>query len=114
MSDTQRPPSRSGMPPREREFRSQLAKLVHAEGLLRGNISVRERTCGKPGCKCAKGEKHVSLYVVFSEKGKYRQVFIPKDIEDEVRAWVDNHHKVRDLLEEVSRFHQEKIKKRKS
>jgi len=107
-------PSRSGMAPREREFRSQLAKLVHADGLLRGNLSVRERTCGKPGCKCAKRQKHVSLYLVFSEKGKYRQVFVPKNLEDEVRSWVDNHHKARDLLEEISRIHQEKIVKRKS
>ena len=100
------------MTQREREFRSRLAKLVHADGLLRGNLSVRERTCGKPGCKCTKGEKHVSLYLVFSEKGKYRQVFVPKDIEEEVRTWVDNHHQARDLLEEISRLHQEKIVKR--
>ena|SRR2546428_7258827 len=114
MSDIQRPPSRGQMTQREREFRSQLAKLVHGEGLLRGNLSVRERTCGKPSCKCAKGEKHVSLYLVFYEDGKYRQVYVPKDMQDEVRAWVTNHHKAGDLLEEISRIHREKIAKRKT
>lgn len=101
------------MSAREREFRSRLARLVHADGILRGSLSLRARTCGKPGCKCAQGQKHVSLYLTYSEKGKYRQVFIPKDLEDEVRSWVDNHHKARDLLEEISRIQQEKIEKRK-
>jgi len=102
------------MTPREREIRSQLARLVHAEGLLRGSLSTRERTCGKPNCKCAKGEKHVSLYLTFSQEGKYRQIFVPKSLEDEVRAWVVNHHKARDLLEGISLIYREKITKRDS
>lgn len=100
------------MAPREREIRSRLAQLVHAEGLLRGSLSTRERTCGKPNCKCAKGAKHTSLYLVFSKEGKYCQIFVPKSLEDEVRAWVANHHKTRDLLEEISHIHREKIAKR--
>ena len=102
------------MASRERETRSQLARLVHGEAILRGSLSVRERTCGKPNCKCTKGQKHVSLYLVFSEKGKYRQIFVPKSMEQEVRAWVANHHKARDLLEEISLIHREKIAKRKT
>ena len=97
---------------RERDFRSRLAKLVHGAGILRGNLSVRERTCGKPSCKCSKGEKHVSLYLVFSEEGKYRQLYVPKDLEEEVRSWVSNHQKARELLEEISRLHRERIVKR--
>ncbi len=97
---------------RERGFRSQLAKLVHGSGILRGSLSVRARACGKPSCKCAKGEKHVSLYLVFSEEGKYRQLFVPKDLQEEVRSWVSNHQKARELLEEISRIHRERIVKR--
>ena len=111
MSD-KRSPSRGRMASREREIRSQLTRLVNVEGLLRGTLSVRSRTCGKPGCKCARGEKHVSLYLVFSQGGKYRQLFIPKDLEEEVRGWVDNHNKARDLLEEISVVQREKIVKR--
>lgn len=112
MSDIQRSGPRTQMPAREREFRSQLAKLIHSAGILRGSLSVRERTCGKPSCKCAKGEKHSSLYLVFSEEGKYRQLFIPKNLEEQVRAWVANHHRARELLEEISRMHRERIKER--
>ena len=66
------------MSPRERDRRSQLAQLAHGAGLLRGTLAIRERACGKPNCKCTKGEKHVSLYLVASYEGRVRQLFIPK------------------------------------
>ncbi len=103
---------RAKMGQREREFRARLAQLVHASGLIRGTLAVRERTCGKPSCRCARGEKHVSLYLVVGEGGKYRQVFVPKQLQDVVRLWVENHQKARDLLEEISRVHYERIRSR--
>ncbi len=103
---------RSKMGQREREFRGRLAQLVHSAGLIRGTLAVRERTCGKPNCRCARGEKHVSLYLVSGEGGTYRQVFVPKELEDVVRLWVENHRKARDLLEEISRVHYERIRRR--
>ncbi len=112
MADYQGPIPRSKMSQREREPRSKLAKLISEAGILRGTLSTRERTCGKPTCKCSKGEKHVSLYMTFSEEGEYNQLFVPKDLEEVVKAWVSNHHKARDLLEEISRVHREKIEKR--
>jgi hypothetical protein len=100
------------MGPRERDLRSSLSQLAHQAGLLRGSLSVRERICGKPGCKCTRGEKHVSLYLVVSERGKYRQVFIPKELEDQVRSWVENHRRAQEILEGVCRICLEKVQKR--
>ena len=57
----------------ERQARSALARLVTQRGVLRGNLSQRRRACGKPTCKCARGELHQSLYLVFSEGGKLRE-----------------------------------------
>jgi hypothetical protein len=100
------------MSQREREFRSKLAKLIHEGGILRGTLAPRERTCGRPTCKCAKGEKHASLYLVFKEEGKYRQIYVPKELQELVTAWVSNHQRARDLLEAISRVHREKVLKR--
>ncbi len=99
----------------ERNLRSQLTKLLHIEGVIRGTLATRERTCGKAGCRCVtKGEKHVSLYLVLSKEGKYRQVYVPKSLEGVVRHWVKNHSKARELLEEISRLHYEKLSKRET
>lgn len=99
----------------ERRLRSELARLASNEGVIRGNLANRERTCGKPSCKCVtRGEKHVSLYLVVSVEGKYRQIYVPRAFEEVVRRWVENHSKARKLLEELSNLHYEKLRNRDS
>ncbi len=97
----------------ERDLRSRLTKLLHSDGVIRGTLAGRERTCGKPGCRCVtKGEKHAGLYLVVSEEGKYRQIFVPKAFEDDVRRWVESYANARTLLEEISKLHHEKLRNR--
>ena len=64
----------------ERSLRSRLHKLLDdADGLVHGSLIRMARTCGNPRCKCAvKGEKHVSLYLGQTRKGKTRMKYIPK------------------------------------
>ena len=101
------------MKPAERRLRSRLKQLLDSEGVIRGSLTVRERTCGKPGCKCVtKDEKHSSLYLSVSQDGKYRQVFVPKSLEEVVRRWVENHSKAKELLEAISQLHYEKLRAR--
>jgi hypothetical protein len=100
------------MSARERELRSRLAKLVHSAPLLRATLNPRERLCGKPGCKCTRGEKHVALYLACSAEGKARQLFVPRDWEEEVRQWVATHQEVKRLLEEISKLYWDRIAKR--
>lgn len=102
------------MSARERELRSRLTRLLHSAGVLRGTLSVRERVCGKPNCRCTRGQKHVALYVVASDSGKQHQLFVPKAWEDDVRQWVQNHHEVRELTEEISQLYWRKVQNRES
>lgn len=112
MSDELHRITRSKMSSRERQLRSQLNRLASGVALVRGTPLVRERACGKANCKCAKGEKHVSLYLVLSEGGRPRQLFIPKSMESDVRQWVRDYQRVRELLEEVSQIYLDRIKRR--
>ena len=112
MSGKKRKIPRAKMSPGERDRRSRLAQLAHGAGLLRGTLAIRERACGKSNCKCTKGEKHVSLYLVASYEGRVRQLFIPKDWETQVRRWVQQYQEARKLLEEVSLLYWDKVQKR--
>jgi len=105
--------SRTRFAAAERALRSRLAKLIHEEPVLRGTLSVRHVTCGKAGCRCAEGQKHLALFLSSSRKGKTRQIFIPAELETEIRQWVDNYHQVRDLLEGVSESALERLNGRK-
>lgn len=100
------------MSPVERKARSQLAQLVAQRGFLRGSLLVRRRVCGKARCKCTRGELHESLYLVISEKGKTRQLYVAKDWEPRVRRWVEEYHQARGLMEEVSRIYWNKVRQR--
>ena len=106
------PSSRTGIPPRERALRSKLAQMVSGQIAIRGSLFERRRRCGNPGCHCAKGEGHPGLYLTLSEGKRRRQLYIPADWADRVRQWVDNYHKIRDLMDEVSEVHWDRIKRR--
>lgn len=105
---------RGQMSPRERDLRSRLAKLAHSAGLLRATLNPRERVCGKPSCKCARGEKHGGLYLLSSADGKPRQLFVPRDAEERVRQWVLAYQEFKELLEEVSQIYWGKVTKRET
>ena len=93
---------RSHLSRQERRSRSELAKLVHEAPLARGTVVTMARTCGSSGCKCARGEKHVSLYLSVRYKGKRKMIYIPTEWEEQVQEWVKNHQEMSKLLELVS------------
>jgi hypothetical protein len=110
-----RPPkrlNRAHLPAAEREIRSRLAQLIVSRGFARGSISVRERTCGRPNCRCARGELHTGVYLVASENGKLRQLYIPKTLVATAEEWAESYRLIRDLLEELSQLQWDKLKRR--
>lgn len=90
------------IPAPERRHRSRLARLAHYNRLLRGTLSVRKLTCGKLQCRCTRGQPHLSLYLVQSQKGKPRQLYVPKQWEDRVRKAVEDYQELQALVEELS------------
>ena len=97
---------------RERGFRSRLTQLIHKDGMLHGTLLSRKRVCGKASCKCAKGHLHESLYLVVSDGGRTRQLYVPKDWEATVRRWVQGYRQAQELMEEISRIHWDKVRDR--
>ncbi len=112
MPDKDRNIPRSKMTAPERQLRSQLAQWVNQRGVMRGTLQVRQRVCGKKRCKCTRGQLHESLYLVLSEEGRTRQLYVPRAFEARVRQWVENHRRARRLMEEISRHYWKKVRDR--
>lgn len=93
--------SRQTMSTQEREARSRLAQLVHAQPMLPGTLTIRRMTCGHRSCSCYQGQKHEALYLAFRRDGKSHQVCIPKSLESQVRQWSENYRRALELFEEV-------------
>ena len=94
--------NRNQMSAQQRAVRSRLAQLIHSKPMIHATVNVRHLTCGKSGCRCARGEKHRALYLLCNVAGKKRQVYVPAALEEEVWQWVENHRTALALLEEVS------------
>ncbi len=80
-----------------------LKRLGKLGPFMGGSLVLIGRTCGnKVHCHCAMGPKHVSLYLTFAKKGKTRTIYVPVDLESEVRRWSQNHRVLKALMGEVS------------
>jgi hypothetical protein len=87
---------------KERAARSRLAQLLHENEVICGSVISMARTCGKVGCRCTEGKKHVSLYLSTKVDGKRRMLYIPPEMEEEVRRCVASYREAQALTAEVS------------
>jgi hypothetical protein len=63
--------------------------------VIKGTVYELKRRCGKPGCKCARGELHARMVVSASEGGKTRLQVIPHGFLVEVQAKVRRYQELR-------------------
>jgi hypothetical protein len=94
--------SRSQRPAEERHARSHAVQHIADNPLLRGSLVPMARTCGKAGCHCLEGEKHVSLYLAVRLNNRRRMIYVPPAMESTVRGWVENAQEVDRLLDFIS------------
>jgi len=94
--------SRNKFTPRERAARSRTAQVAHAGEFICGSVVSMARRCGKKGCRCAQGEKHISLYLSVRTDGKRRMVYIPPELEETVRQQVALWRELERLTQEIS------------
>ncbi len=102
--------TRAAMSPRERELRSRAAQLLSTSGLLHGYIVERQKTCGRRGCRCERGERHPAVYVYRRHKGKLRQLYVSKPHDANVRRWVAQDKELRALLEEIWEINWQRVR----
>lgn len=92
---------RSHRPAEERHARSRLAQLITEESFLRGSLVERARSCGKPTCRCQKGQLHRSLYLAVRHHDRRALLYVPRALEETVRQWVDNGRRLRQQLQDL-------------
>jgi hypothetical protein len=102
--------SRNYMESDLKRITSHLARLVHKGSFLRGNPVVMERTCGNRNCRCIReGKKHKSLYISKNKDGKRKMIYVPKHLEDEIKAKLDAYQKIKKLTEKISEINYRRL-----
>ncbi len=98
------------MSDQERRIRSALAKLLSQQGIIHGTLSLRRRLCGKPNCKCVRGDTHEGLYLLVRHEGAVRQIYVPEHRRQAVQQWVENYRKARELMDELSDIYEGQVR----
>ncbi len=82
-----------------RELRSQMRKI---DQMIRGSINFRQITCGKPNCKCARGQLHQCVSITYKDRGKTKTVYIDKSRQAEALMMCANYKKMKALIKELT------------
>jgi hypothetical protein len=93
---------RSHRSPEEREARSRAVQLLADQPLIRGSLVLQHRSCGKPYCRCQRGQKHPALYLHTRSGDQRVRIYIPPALHETARRWVDNGRRVRRLVQRAS------------
>jgi len=98
-----------------RRRRSKLLRdMPPLERIMRGSLVERFKRCGRPGCHCADGRGHgPKIYLSVSVSGGRPQMdYVPNARGDEVRDFVDNFNKAREILNEICAINTELLRRR--
>ena len=95
-------PPRSHLSRAERDARSRLARTLLNRPMLRGSLVTVRRVCGKPNCRCTRGDKHVCLFLSIRVGTRRKMIYVPRAWEQTIRSWVAGYREIGGLVDAVS------------
>lgn len=84
-------------------------EMRSVKNVIKGSLVTLSRRCGKPNCKCTRGERHQGLFLSFKIKQKPFLIYIPKRLEKKVITLANNHKKLNQIVDELSKVNREII-----
>lgn len=91
----------------EREHARLVQRMLKSTNMVKGSVVTLSRTCGKPGCKCTRGEKHTSKYLSISAGNKTRMVYLKPGMEMPISQAVDRYRRFRQARARLVKVHKE-------
>lgn len=85
-------------------IRAHLMRQLRAvdPGLINGSLAETSTTCGRAGCRCQRGEKHVKVNLCKKVEGKSCTTYVPQDLVEEVRRGTEEFKRAKELLKEIA------------
>ncbi|HEY1001840.1 MAG TPA: DUF6788 family protein [Streptosporangiaceae bacterium] len=89
------------------------APVGDVEQVLAGALTEQTRRCGRPGCRCARGEPH-GPYAYFTPRpaGRGRARYVPAALAGAVRRCLRRGEQVQAVLAEISAINAELLARR--
>jgi hypothetical protein len=87
------------------ESRKLVHILSHRQPMVKGSIYEMQRKCGKPNCRCAKGQPHSSMVLSWSEGGRTRLLSVPEKKLDKLRLQTEQYQQFRKARTRLVQLH---------
>jgi hypothetical protein len=84
--------------------------------ILRGSLTERYLTCGKPECRCARGERHGPVWYLSLSLDQWHRkgTTVPSHQVAQVRHGIESYRQVKRHLEKISDINRELLRRAKS
>lgn len=97
----QRPTGHLAARIRQRKFATLRALTSVPPEALLGSLAVHRHLCGKPTCRCARGEGHEAWSFTFMVDGHKRVLHVPAAWVEEVRRCVEEGRQFKEAVTQV-------------
>jgi len=87
-----------------------LQELAETGPFVQGSLCKVRVKCGKPGCKCAEGDRHEAHVLSKTVRGKTVTTHIPRDLLDEVKSWAAEQKRIKKLTRAISELSEQIIR----
>ena len=85
-----------------RLIRSRLKKVSLDSPILAASFASYSHRCSRPQCRCHRGGPlHNAQQLTCYQDGKTRSVYVPQELIPEVRAWIAQHRRLKQLIKEI-------------
>jgi hypothetical protein len=79
-----------------------LKKLLPLWPALKGSLALVRKPCIRPNCPaCSRGDKHPNHLLAFTQKGKRRCLYVPRDMVPALKRALENGRRIERLLYEM-------------
>ena len=89
---------------------ARVKRMARMDPVMAGSLVQIAKHCGRAGCHCQKGEKHLGWYLTRSVKGKTQTTYVPLEMLEEVQGWIQEHHRLKELIAEISELNRALIR----
>jgi len=91
----------------QRKHAQLVQRMLKSRRMVKGSVVTLARQCGKPGCKCTRGEKHTSKYLSISEGGKTRMVYLKAGMEIKIGEAAERYRRFRSARSQLVKVQKE-------
>jgi hypothetical protein len=86
------------------KIRRHLQVLARLLPMVAGSLVEQYVTCGKPHCRCTRGQKHGPLYYLYwKEGGRSRSLYVPRERLSELCRQIRNYRRFQTELRSLLR-----------